>query len=109
MEKREYTEHDWKLFCSKISDWQEAYMGKLNREYIELLSGNGSASDQFWELEKRVRTDKKKAGVQVEMRRSDLIKHILQLLSEEAISFADLDGFSDEMKNTVRGFSHTSS
>ena len=25
-----FSEKDWKLFRSKISDWQEAYMEKLN-------------------------------------------------------------------------------
>jgi hypothetical protein len=40
---------DWKLFCSRITDWQEAYMEKLNHEYIELLSGEGPASKK-WKL-----------------------------------------------------------
>ena len=31
-------EKDWKLFRSRIGLWQEAYMDRLNREYIELLS-----------------------------------------------------------------------
>ncbi len=29
-----FSEKDWKLFRSKIADWQEAYMDKLNKEYI---------------------------------------------------------------------------
>ena len=29
-----FSEKDWKLFRKKISGWQEAYMEKLNREYI---------------------------------------------------------------------------
>ena len=35
MQERGITEKDWKLFKSKIADWQEAYMGRLNKEYIE--------------------------------------------------------------------------
>ena len=46
-----FSEKDWKVFRSKISGWQEAYMEKLNREYIELLSGEGDASEKFWVLE----------------------------------------------------------
>lgn len=34
----EFTEKDWKLFRSKIVGWQEAYMDRLNKEYIDLLS-----------------------------------------------------------------------
>ena len=65
-----FSEKDWKLFRSKISDWQEAYMDRLNREYIKLLSGKGNASDKFWALEKRIREDKQDCGVQCEMSRS---------------------------------------
>ena len=34
---------DWRLFRERIGGWQEAYMEKLNKEYIELLSGDESA------------------------------------------------------------------
>lgn len=59
MPERGFTEKDWKLFRNKISDWQEAYMDKLNKEYIELLS-------------------------------------------EGAIDFEDLEEFSAELKEVVR-------
>lgn len=49
-----FSEKDWKLFRNKISDWKEAYMEKLNKEYVALLSGKGNASDKFWKLEKRM-------------------------------------------------------
>ena len=52
-----FSEKDWKLFRKKISGWQEAYMEKLNREYIALLNEEGDASDKFWKLEKRIRED----------------------------------------------------
>ena len=42
-----FSERDWKLFRRKIVDWQEAYMDKLNKEYIEILSGEGNPSDKF--------------------------------------------------------------
>ena len=29
-----FSEKDWKLFRNKISDWKEAYMEKLNKEYV---------------------------------------------------------------------------
>ena len=52
MYPHEVTESDWKLFRKKLPGWQEAYMDKLNQEYIQLLTGTGDASDKFWELEK---------------------------------------------------------
>ena len=33
----EVSKQDWKLFQEKIGKWQEAYMEKLNNEYIKLL------------------------------------------------------------------------
>ena len=48
-------EADWRLFRSRLPIWQEAYMERLNREYIALLSGTGPASEKFWELERRMR------------------------------------------------------
>ena len=39
-----FSERDWKLFRSKIAGWQEAYMDKLNNEYMAILSGEGNAS-----------------------------------------------------------------
>ena len=38
-----FSEKDWKLFRKKIPGWQEAYMDKLNKEYIENLNGEGES------------------------------------------------------------------
>lgn len=95
------TKKDWDLFREKISDWQEAYMNKLNKEYIELLSGEGRPSEKFWTLEERIRNDKKDTGVQLKMSRSNCIPNIISLLNEEVITMEDLDEFSDELKETI--------
>lgn len=97
-----FTKRDWALFKEKIAGWQEAYMDKLNKEYIELLSGKGSPSEKFWALEERIRNDKKDTGVQLRMSRSNCISNIISLLNEGAITMADLDEFSDELKETIR-------
>lgn len=99
-----FSEKDWKLFRSKISEWQEAYMEKLNKEYIELLSEEGNASDKFWALEKKIREDKKDCGVQCEMSRSNQFYIMLSLLNEGAITMDDLNDFSDDLKDTLKHF-----
>lgn len=43
-------ECDWKLVRNRISNWQETYMERLSREYIDLLSGDENAFDKFWKL-----------------------------------------------------------
>ena len=96
-----FTKKDWALFREKISDWQEAYMDKLNKEYIDLLNGDGRPSEKFWTLEERIRNDKKDTGVQLKMSRSNCIPNIISLLNEEVITMEDLDEFSDELKETI--------
>ena len=99
-----FSEKDWKLFRSKLPGWQEAYMEKLNQEYIELLSGEGNASSKFWALEKRIREDQKDCGVQCHMSRSNQFYIMMSLLNEGAITFDDLEEFSDELKDTMKHF-----
>jgi len=52
-------------------------------------------------LDKRIKEDRKKTGVQLEMSRSNLIYNIISLISDGAISFEDLEEFSDELKETI--------
>lgn len=99
-----FSERDWKLFRKKIVDWQEAYMDRLNKEYIEILSAEGDASDKFWKLEKRIREDKKDCGVQCEMSRSNQFYIMMSLLNEGAITLDDLEDFSDDLKETMKHF-----
>lgn len=96
-----YTERDWKLFRNRIADWQEAYMGRLIEGYIELLSEDGNPSERFWELDKRIRQDRKASGVSVTMARSKLVGNLVALRLEGAISESDLEGFSDPLREAV--------
>lgn len=66
-------------------------MDRLNKEYIELLSGEGNASDKFWALEERINKDKKDKGVILRKSRSQMLSNILSLIEEGAIGYEDLD------------------
>ena len=95
-------EQDWKLFRKKLPLWQEVYLDRLNQEYIQLLSGAGSASEKFWELEKRIRRDQNSVGVVADMRRSQMYSNLLSLLVNEIIREDDLDDFSEELSETLK-------
>lgn len=95
-------EKDWKLFCKMLPLWQEAHMDKLNQEYIRILRGEGNASDKFWELEERIYRDKKSVGVVADMRRSKMYTNLVSLLLNGIIQEEDLDGFSDELVDTLK-------
>ena len=76
-------------------------MERLNREYIALLSDTGSASEKFWNLEKRLCEDKKSGGVVMRMSRSNMELNILNLLPDGVISIADLDDFSEALREKL--------
>ena len=76
-------------------------MEKLVRKYIELLTGDGMASKKFWELEKRIRQDKKAGGVTMRMSRTYMDLNILALIADGVIGVDDLDGFSDDLREKM--------
>lgn len=79
-------------------------MDRLTKEYIDLLSEDSKPSEKFWRLEERIKEDRKKAGVQLRISRSEFIYNIVSLINEGAITFEDLEEFSDELKETVSVF-----
>lgn len=97
----EISKADWKLFCERVPEWQEQYMERLTKKYIELLSSPGNASDHFWELEKRIKNDKKHPGVMLEMRKSEAIWDIAICIKKKVITFKNLEGFSMELIDSV--------
>lgn len=98
----EPSKRDWKLYREKIPGWQEAYMGRLIRQYTEFLSSDLPASTKFWELEKRVKRDKKTPGVCITLSKSDMIWDIMSLIHDDVISFDDLEEFSGDLKEAVK-------
>ncbi len=98
----EILKSDWKKYREKISGWQEHYMERLVEEYITFLSSGQPASDKFWELEKRIKQDKKCPGVLIEMRKSSAIYDIVRLIGYKVISLDDLEEFSDDLKEAVK-------
>ena len=98
----EISKADWKLFRERVPIWQERYMEQLTKEYINLLSSPGYASAHFWELEKRIKKDRKHPGVILEMRKSTAVWDIVDFLREDIISWEDLNGFSQELIDDVK-------
>lgn len=97
----EVSKNDWKLFRTCVGDWQEAYMERLIKEYMDLLNGDENASDKFWKLEERIKKDKKHPGVMIELSKSNMIFDIVELINGGVITITDLEDFSDELKESV--------
>lgn len=98
----EISKRDWKLYRERVPEWQEHYMERLTKEYIQLLTGPGNASDHFWELEKRIKQDKKSPGVLIEMRKSEAIWDIAAFVGCGIITMDELDGFSADLIDAVK-------
>lgn len=43
----EVSKRDWKLFREKLPGWQESYMERLCKEYVELLTCDKKGSERF--------------------------------------------------------------
>ena len=98
----EISKADWKLFRERIGNWQERYMEKLSKEYVKLFTSPGNASDHFWELEKRIKQDKKHPGVLIEMNKGEAIWDIAILVKKKVITMDDLEGFSEDLIEAVK-------
>jgi len=97
----EVSKKDWKLYREKIPEWQEAYMEKLIASYVKYLEGEEPASTKFWELEKKIKRDRKNPGVLIELSKQNMPFDLIRLIHEGVITVDDLDEFSDELKETV--------
>lgn len=97
----EPSKRDWKLYREKIAGWQEHYMEKLVKEYADYLSSSLPASTKFWEIQKRIKRDRKTPGVCIELRKSDMFWDIAGLINDRVISMDDLEEFSDGLKEAV--------
>ena len=94
---------DWELFREKLSGWQENYIEGLVTEYANFLNDDKKpASEKFWELEKRIKEDKRHPGVIMEMSKSEAIWDIVRFIRLKVITYDDLSDFSDELQLEVK-------
>ena len=77
-------------------------MERLIAQYKTIVDSEVPASDKFWELDKRIRADKKKPGVVVEMSKQEMIYQIVELFHDKVITLSDLEGFSEDLISTVQ-------
>ena len=101
MQEQRFTKKDWTLFRNKIAGWQENYMDRLNKEYIELLGGDAAPSEKFWALDKRIKEDNmKEAKVYMEdyTLATNLIEISEALLEVESNDADEVMGWPDKLK-----------
>lgn len=98
----EISKSDWKLFRERVGSWQEHYMEKLLKQYIDIIGAPGKAYERFWELERIIMEDRKHPGVILDLRKSDAICDIVALIKQKVITMEELDGFSEGLVDAVK-------
>lgn len=97
----EIKKSDWKLFRERVGTWQENYMERLCKEYVELLQSDEPASTRFWNLEERLKDDKRLPGVRLRLEKKNVDVDLMRLFKLGVIEEKDLEGFSDELIERV--------
>ncbi len=97
----EIKKSDWKLFREKLPGWQEKYMEQLVKEYAEYLQSDLPASTKFWEMEKRIKEDKRRPGVLLSLEKKNVDFDLMRLMKDGAIKEKDLEGFSQELIDRI--------
>ena len=77
-------------------------MDRLVSQYAAVIASDKPASDKFWELEKRIKKDKKHPGVMVELEKSEMEFILARLIKDKVIPLSALDEFSNETKESIR-------
>ena len=93
----EISKADWKLFQDRLRLWQENYMQRLIDGYIEMLQGPGNASSKFWQLERKLKSDRLNPGVSLVLDKQEVINDIVNMIKIGVITIDDLEGFSEEL------------
>ena len=98
----EISKADWQLFQDRLRLWQENYMERLLSEYIKMLQGPENASSKFWQLERKIKSDRLNPGVTLVLDKQQVINDIASMVKIGVITIADLEGFSEELINEVK-------
>ena len=92
---------DWRLFRERLPEWQEKYMERLVDEYAQYLQSDLPASTKFWDLEKRIKEDRRRPGVLLTLEKKNVDWDLMRLMKDGAIEEKDLEGFSQELIDRV--------
>ena len=98
----EISKADWKLFQERLRLWQENYMERLLSEYIKMLQGPENASSKFWQLDRKLKSDRLNPGVSLVLDKQEVINDLVNMVKIGVITIDDLEGFSEELISEVK-------
>ena len=77
-------------------------MERLLKEYVKMLQSKKPASKKFWDLDERIKADKKNPGVQMQLDKGEAIYDIVKMINLGIINQEELADFSDSLKADVQ-------
>ena len=88
--------------AEKISEIIKTHLNPIPEFNLSFEKDNDKTSEKFWELEKRIKEDKRHPGVVMELKKSEVIWDIVRFIRLKVITYNDLSDFSDELQNEVK-------
>ena len=77
-------------------------MNRLNKKYIAILLKDRNPSENFQELENRIKKDKHSSGVLITcISRNEMFNILYDLFKEKVITEDDLVDFSEELRSSL--------
>ena len=67
-----------------------------------MLQGPENASSKFWQLDRKLKSDRLNPGVSLVLDMQAVINDIASMVKIGVITIADLEGFSEELINEVK-------
>lgn len=117
------SKRDTDLLRKRLPKIQERYMGKLCRDYAEILlepfnsikntnadgegdnnstpssvDNNSTPSSSCWLVYRRFLRDTRRAGVSAQLTIANMVQVMNELIDDGAIGMRDLEGFTDETR-----------
>ena len=98
----EISKADWKLFQDRLRLWQENYMERLIEEYVTMLQGPENASSKFWQLDRKLKSDRLNPGVSLVLDKQEVINDLVNMIKIGVITLDELEGFSEGLIHEVK-------
>lgn len=97
-------ESDWKLFRKRVPEWRERYLETRNAEVVRILTDETKTpTARFWDAKEMIDGDAKRLHDLLDGHsRSKMEWFLFLMYGHGFIGDADLDGFSEELRERIR-------
>lgn len=90
------------MTVSSKTDLRFPKSGQQGHEARIIHEEGKKASERFWKLEERIRSDRRHPGVIMTVEKSSAVFDIIDLIKSGVITYDDLADFSEELQQAVK-------